>query len=538
MKKNLLQRDDMNKYLRLFNTIKYMKIRQINYRLFYIIRSKYRKFVNFSYPFSLTSSSVELKLQKSIDSYNSFSNDNSFSFLNLSHKFEEEIDWNFIDLGKLWAYNLNYFEYLNQKNFEKEIALKLIDEFIDAIETNNEGLEPFPTALRGINWVKFLTFHQIKNQKIDDSLYAQYMILMDNLEYHLLGNHLLENGFSLLFGAYYFNDAVLYEKAKEILVEELKEQILDDGAHFELTPMYHQIMLFRVLDCLNLVKENNLFEKEFEKLLNSKAQIMLGWLKKFSYQDGTVAHFNDSTEGIAPTSNMLFKYALELGIDAKEIALSDSGYRAINYKDYELRVDVAEIGPSYIPGHAHSDTFNFELRLFGKPFIVDTGISTYENNKTRINERQTQSHNTVKIGNKDQSCVWSSFRVANRARINFLNEQEDSIVASHDGYKKLGIIHQRRFKTTENSINIKDLLIGNYNAGHTHVAYIHFHPTITDIKLQEDKIIIKDIILSINGSKNFKLDDFTFANGFNKLESAKVLKITFDNKLFVNISLN
>ncbi len=527
----------MNRYLRLFNTIKYMKIKQINYRLFYTIRSKYRKFINFSYPFSLATSVAELKLQKSIDSYKSFDK-NEFNFLNLSYKFEKEIDWNFIGHGKLWAYNLNYFEYLNQKDFEKEVGLKLIGEFIDTIETNKEGLEPFPIALRGINWVKFLTFFQIKNQKIDNSLYAQYMILMDNLEYHLLGNHLLENGFSLLFGAYYFNNSILYEKAKKILQEELEEQILDDGAHFELTPMYHQIMLFRVLDSLNLVKENDLFDSELEELLSTKAQVMLGWLKEFSYQDGTIAHFNDSTDGIAPTTNMIFKYALELGIDAIDVVLSDSGYRAINYKDYEFRVDVGEIGPSYIPGHAHSDTFNFELRLFGKPFIVDTGISTYEDNQIRLNERETQSHNSVKIGNKNQSEVWSSFRVANRAHINFLKEHDNTIVASHDGYRKFGIIHQRRFKTTVNNIEIKDLLIGNYNTGHLHISYIHFHPTITDIELLDNKIKIKDIILSIKGSKNLKLDDFTFTNGFNKLESSKVLKITFDNELLVNICLN
>ena len=67
---------------------------------------------------------------------------------------------------------------------------------------------------------------------------------MDNIEYHILGNHLLENGFSLFFGAYYFQDEKFYVKAKKILTDELDEQILEDGAHFELSSMYHQIMLF------------------------------------------------------------------------------------------------------------------------------------------------------------------------------------------------------------------------------------------------------------------------------------------------------
>ena len=53
----------------------------------------------------------------------------------------------------------------------------------------------------------------------------------------------------------------LYSKAKNIIEEELEEQILTDGAHFELSPMYHQIILDRVLDCIFLVKENCLERK-------------------------------------------------------------------------------------------------------------------------------------------------------------------------------------------------------------------------------------------------------------------------------------
>ncbi len=527
----------MGKYLTYINTLKYMKVKQINYRLFYMLRSKYRKITKFSYSFSVNSSACLLKLDKSIDSYQSF-NDKEFIFLNLSHKFEDEIDWNFLTHGKLWAYNLNYFEYLNQKDFEKESGLRLINEFIDAIKINKEGLEPFPTSLRSINWVKFLIFYNVANQKINDSLYAQYMILMDNLEYHLLGNHLLENGFSLLFGAYYFKDELFYEKAKEILQSELKEQILDDGAHFELAPMYHQIMLYRVLDSLNLVKNNDIFDKELEAILIDRAKIMLCWLYKMSYQDGSIPHFNDSTDGIAPISTELFEYATRLGIEfQKDSLLNESGYRAINHERYELRVDVGEIGPSYIPGHAHSDTFNFELRIDGKPFIVDSGISTYESNNLRLKQRKTEAHNTVKIGEIDQSEVWSSFRVANRAHINFLKEYDNFIIASHDGYKKLGIIHQRRFKTTPNNIEIKDMLIGNYNAGYKNIAYIHFHPNISDIKIIDDKVLTKKVTLIIEGSKNLQLDDFTFANGFNKIVDAKVLKISFKDKLLVNFSL-
>ena len=34
-----------------------------------------------------------------------------------------------------------------------------------------------------------------------------------------MGNHLLENGYSLLFEAYYFKDDILYAKAEKTLIE-------------------------------------------------------------------------------------------------------------------------------------------------------------------------------------------------------------------------------------------------------------------------------------------------------------------------------
>jgi hypothetical protein len=514
-----------------------MKFSQIKYRVFYALRAKYRKKTGFSYPLVKSSKTVKLNFLRSLDSYTSYEKEN-FTFLNLEKKFDKQIDWNFLDYGKLWAYNINYFEYLNQNNFDSQVGIEIIDEFIDNLETNQEGMEPYPIALRGINWIKFLITHDICEKRINDSLLAQYYILVDNLEYHLLGNHLLENGYSLLFGAYYFDDVLLYSKAKEILEAELEEQILEDGVHFELSPMYHQIMLYRVLDCINIVTHNNRFADELEVLLRSKAQMMLSWLMQISYKDDTIPHFSDSADGIAPTSSMLFKYAESLNVHIDTLLpLSESGYRKVDNDFYELRVDVGEIGPSYIPGHGHSDTFNFELKIAGSPFIVDTGISTYESNDKRLKQRQTSAHNTVQIENFEQSEVWSSFRVANRAHIISLKEEDNSIIATHDGYKKLGIKHQRTFLTADKSIEIRDLMIDEGKGNHIYTAYLHFHPSIDSIKIEEEKIITKYAILSIKGSKNLQLDDFTFANGFNKHRDAKVLKVTFERDLLVEIAI-
>ena len=507
----------MQKFILLFNTVKYLRIKQIYFRLFYFFRAKYRKLLRFEYIYTKGSNVTSLNLSKSIENkYSNFTN-NKFNVLNLSKKFEDEIDWNYSEYGKLWTYNLTYFEYLKEKE-----DISFVYDFIDSIETVKDGLEPFPISLRGISWIKFLTEFQIQDKKINDSLYAQYYILLDNLEYHLLGNHLLENGFSLLFGAYYFEDDVLYAKAFEILNAELKEQILEDGGHFELSPMYHQIMLFRVLDCINLVQNNSWKNQELLEILTFNSEIMLGWLENISYKNGDIPLLNDSAKDIAPTTHELFEYAGELNVCQKYSLLSISGYRKIIKEKYESIVDIGSIGPSYIPGHAHADTFSFELRVDNKPFIVDSGLSTYETNEIRFYERSTKAHNTVEILEKNSSEVWGGFRVADRAAVLEVQETDAFLKVTHDGYKKENILHTRSWKFQKSKIIIEDSLSRASKA----VFRLHFHPSITEEEIQE-KIAYND----------FTLETYEYAQEFNKREKAFVLEIKFKKDLKVEINI-
>jgi len=510
----------LNRYIRLFNTIKYLKPIQIKYRLYYLVRKKIRVFLGKRYSFSKDSNCNSLNLRNSVHIIDSYHGKNHFNFLNLEKSFNRTIDWNYFEHGKLWTYNLTYFDYLSQENHKEHLSL--INSFIENIEQLKDGLEPFPLSLRGINWIKYLSLNNINNKKINDSLYAQYYILMDNLEYHLLGNHLLENGFSLLFGAYYFNDEVLYQKSKEILLEQLEEQILEDGGHFELSPMYHQIMLFRLFDCINLLQNNMWQENDFLEFLIKKSELMLGWLENISYKNGDIPLFNDSACGIAPTSGQLFEYAHRLNVKTDKTSLSQSGYRKISKKNYECIVDVGHIGAGYIPGHAHADTFNFELRVKGEPFIVDTGLSTYETNDRRTLERSTASHNTVEVKCKSQSDVWGGFRVGNRANIIDLKERKNSIQATHDGYKKDNIFHTRKWCFDENKIVIEDSLSEPVDA----IARFHFAPSV------REEEILRIFKIKNNG---FKIKNYEYSSEFNVRRVAFVLEIEFNHSLVVEI---
>lgn len=518
-----------------YHTLRYLTSRQIYFQVIHRLKKTFLK----QLPSEVTLS-IEpqlLNLSPSIPSSKSYLGNRTFVFLNKQNFFTEKIDWNFIGFEKLWIYNLNYFDFLLQEEITTSDAIQLLDEFCVNISQRKEGIEPYPISLRGINWIKFFTYHQINYLKYNSVLYSHYRHLANNLEYHLLGNHLLENGFSLLFGAYYFKDESFYRKAKRILNEEFKEQILNDGAHFELSPMYHQIILFRLLDCINLLK-NNLWSNndDLQIFLETKAKKMLGWIKVITFSNGEIPMVNDSANGIAPDSFALLQYGRKLGIEPENVFLSDSGYRMIRQPNFELFIDIGDIGPDYIPGHAHSDTFNFILHVNELPVIVDRGISTYSRNPQRILERSTESHNTIKVNDLEQSEVWASFRVGRRAKVINTNEQIGEISAIHNGYQYIGINHQRTWQWEERRIEIIDSILGESKIPSC-IAYFHFHPDVT-VQINNDLITVGNLILCFTPNSYFILDDYDFSEGFNVTRKAKRLKVSFSRTLKTTIAVN
>src|SRR5690606_27785019 len=87
----------------------------------------------------------------------------TFEFLNRPVSFEHSIDWNYSLEGKLWTYNLNYFDYLLQPGMTSDQGLVLIRDFIRKMDRCTDGLEPYPISLRSINWIKFLCIHRIQD---------------------------------------------------------------------------------------------------------------------------------------------------------------------------------------------------------------------------------------------------------------------------------------------------------------------------------------------------------------------------------------
>ena len=520
-------------FSRLYHTLRFLKYRQIRYQIWYRIRRLIRKTIGFTYSVSYSRKGEPFSLQPFVNKNSCLEEGNVFTFLNQTVVFNS---WNETCYGKLWAYNLNYMDYLHQCGVSFEEGKKWIEIFIDDIAENKVGLEPYPIALRGINWIKFISKYQAQitekeKQRWDATLYAQYKILLDNLEYHLLGNHLLEDAFSLLWAGLYYRDEFFYLKASGLLKKELEEQILSDGGHYELRPMYHEILLDRLLDCVNVAKNNLRFsgQETLVHFLERKAEAMLGWLQVMVYRDGSIPLLNDAALNVAPGARELFAYAQRLGLSWKCTVLKESGYRKFESQNFEWIIDVGQIGPDYIPGHAHADTFNYELRIQGRPFIIDTGISTYNPDATRFYERSTCAHNTVTVDNMNSSKVWGAFRVAERAHVVKLFEKKSRVMGVHDGFWKLGIMHERIFSFSNHAISIVDQILGKPSG--EIISRIIFHPDVRFLSVTNDRILTDMADIRVVGASGVELEEVDVCFEYNKRCRTKSVKLMMNDVL-------
>lgn len=364
----------MNKLGRFWRTIRHLTPRQIVYQAIHRLRRPAKLYLPAKIP--STYFLTVFIADKPISWRNG-----ELTFLNQSVQFSDNINWNYDRLGKLWTYHLNYFDFLNQPGMQPDVGLRLVRNFMRQTAELCVGLESYPTSLRIINWVQFLSRHQIQDEEINRYLSAQVALVNRRLEYHLLGNHLLENGFALLTSALFFRTKRLFRKARRLIRHELTTQILFDGGHYERSPVYHQLVLDRLLTSLvSLQAETYFADANFIAFLEEKAIRMLYWVSAMTFRNGDVPMINDAAPGLAPTTAQLRQKAVTVLPEGAGIptTLSESGYRMFRQSRYELIANVGSVGPDHQPGHAHADTFSFVLYVDNCPVIVDTGTSTYQ----------------------------------------------------------------------------------------------------------------------------------------------------------------
>ncbi len=376
-----------------------------------------------------------------------------------------------------------------------------------------------------------------------NSAYLQALWLERSLEYHLLGNHLFKNAKALVYCGIFFKgkDAEKWlSKGIDILSNELGEQILPDGGHFERSPMYHSMILEDCLDLLNVcANKPHPGLRKLSGLLRGQLPSMMTFLSGMTHPDGRIALFNDAAFGIEAPPECLADYFLNLmeksppGMFDSSWSFPDSGYFIMAPRAGErLIIDCGPIGPDYQPGHGHCDTLSFEFSTGGQRVIVDSGCFQYEEGPIRQYNRGNSGHNTVSIDTMNQSEIWGAHRCAGRARPLYarLERSHGDIIfeGAHDGYRRLEgrPVHHRRIISSGNTYTIRDSVEGR--GVHLVESRLHIHPALS-VDLTSEGAVIKfreEFLAAISSMQPIEKRDGWYCPEFGIKEPCCVLQIS------------
>jgi uncharacterized heparinase superfamily protein len=368
----------------------------------------------------------------------------------------------------------------------------------DWIEVNGcrESLawHAYPISIRLREWIEWLLAHQDVDGDLQEamrrSIVRQAEHLMGCLEYHLMGNHLLENAITLCWAGLSFGGrqaGAWLAKGREVLRREVDRQLLSDGTHDERSPMYQALLAEALLRLSEVAACSSHASAPAVRQTAEKAgRRMLASLGGLVHPDGDYALLNDAALGVAPSFDALtrrFGRPSARPAGPEGWALEAAGYfgRRDESGGY-LVFDAGPIGPDHQPGHGHADTLSFELSHRGRRVVTDTGVFTYAPGQVRQYDRGTAAHNTIEIDGHDQSELWGAFRCARRPSVvRATMNPEGAGLALSGGYRGPGrgqtVGHEREIFASGHMLAFTDTLTAS--GAHRATLRLHFAPRLS-----------------------------------------------------------
>lgn len=366
-------------------------------------------------------------------------------------------------------------------------------------------------------------------------IYQHCIYSRTSLSSQTLPNYQLIAGYAGLFVASSFwpfpESASWAEFAKAGLEQEIQRQYSPNGINWEESADYTQFITdFLLIAYLTGLQTGN----PFSDVYTSQLENILTYIAHFLDHQGNAPQYGDEGSGRLwnvdpPTSsnnfrslltsaailfgNPLFKQRSH-GFDLKnQFLFGDDGFQTFNaistrdtkltsqfYPDeghYILRKQEANQNEIYIhfnaaplgcprcATHGHADALSFSMNIDGQPFFVDSGTYSLQNDSNwRRYFISTRAHNTVCIDQQNQAFLDKNLRWLSHYTVSVqkaaLNDNTDEVIASHNGYERIGCIHQRQmeFDKLNNRLLIGDQ-IENQKSGHHRVEVLfHIHPSI------------------------------------------------------------
>ncbi len=362
---------------------------------------------------------------------------------------DASINWyddRFESLPLLWSLKLYAFEPLDElvlgvdptQDAAPELQAQFdawIDDWIDSIEIGRSqylrrAWTPWAVSLRLQRWIQYAAWRD----EVDDDtalfgfetafereIYKNALFLRNHIEWDVGGNHLVENGIALLTAGLFFDDPHDWiEVGTSILTEAGTEQFLDDGCHYERSPMYHILTLTRLVTACELLERAN---KPLPAGLKTAAANATAFLETLRPPNGRIPLLNDAVYGEALPLEACLQYAAASGVRSarstqptadEQPAMGESGYRWLQTDIGAVLFDGGPTGPQHLPGHSHSDTLSVLLWLDETPIVTDTGTFGYVSGTRREYARSVRGHSTVQVGETEPIEIGGKYLMGSR----------------------------------------------------------------------------------------------------------------------------
>ena len=409
-------------------------------------------------------------------------------------------------------------------------ALEVFSQIEDFAAANPTGMGvqwicTMDVAIRAANWTLALALVRAC-EAIDATRWMNaYRVLFDhgvfienNLEntYEVTSNHFLSNIVGLQFLAAAFAELPSGSRwrtqTREWLEQEMRAQVLDDGADYESSIPYHRLVTELFLSAGHLAAFRG---EPLSDRYTSRLRAMCDYLAAVLRPDGLMPQVGDADDGRLhifssygewqpqDARHLLAPAAAFFGVDRwRALAGHDNGWEAAWWgfgvpaertsqsfppaplehfphagvtvfrtsRTY-LLVTNGIVGTNGFGNHKHNDQLSFEYHVDGVPVVVDPGTGVYTSDPAIRNRfRGTASHNTAMIDGVEQNDIrfeWL-FRMFETSRPEHVRVDEApgalEYEGRHHGYERLPspVTHARRVTLERSSehLHVADTFVG------------------------------------------------------------------------------
>ena len=386
---------------------------------------------------------------------------------------------------------------------DEKYANECINQIIDWIDKN-----PYPNSpnykcgqeisFRLFSWIIAMDYFRefISNeqkQKIIQNIYISGLRINANISYavkSVRNNHSVSEASGLFILGTLFNEfpeaKFWQQKGMKLLLQETKYQVNKDGSYIQQSMNYHRLVMDTLSFVFVVAKQ---YSVEIPEILYERHNLLIQFLASFVQLNGKVPNYgsNDGAylfplsdyddfrpslnfASVVNSNKLIFKNSNQI-VDFFGLSNEQEVNNILNKKDFKTggyyqlkninfyaftRCHQNKANP------AHIDVLHLDLWHKGKNIFCDSGSYSYNTDKkTKALFSGIFGHNTIIINGTDFIQPVLNFGKSDYIKAKVITANDNVFEAEHYGYKKIyGIIHRRRVELNENSVIIKDWLIG------------------------------------------------------------------------------